>query len=119
MRRLIAKLGPAALLAAGFLIAGEARAEVGCFEGNPFMTCPLAECIALEAAVHAPNSCSSQESVLSSCSKVVGCSSLRQARTRWLTCYQTRVILMARCFSGGRPETPATGSRRHRESVRV
>lgn len=105
MRRLFSKLGPAALIAAGFLIAGEAEAQRGCFAGNPLMTCPLAECIALDAAVHAPDSCSSQQFPLLGCNNpaLVGCFNLQQARARWLRCYETRTILNMRCWNGGDP----------------
>ena len=108
MRKLmlrISKLAPAALLAAGFLVAGEAWAQTpqvrGCFAGNPLMKCPLAECIALDSAVHAPDSCSSQQNPLSGCNKIQGCFNLRQARSRWLRCYTTRTILNERCWGGG------------------
>jgi|GEM_PF-1914647 len=101
------KFAPAALVLGAFLCAGTLQAQNplrGCTPTNPTMVCPLAECIALDAAVHAPDSCSSQSDPLSGCNKITGCFNLRQARARWLTCYTSRTILNQRCFNGGDAE---------------
>jgi hypothetical protein len=99
------KLAPAALLAAGFLIAGGARAQQqqlrGCYQGNPLMKCDLATCIELDDLVHAPDSCSSRTDPLSGCNGITGCFNLRQARARWLRCYETRSHLNQVCWDGG------------------
>ena len=103
----MSKLVPVALFLGAFLGASGAPAQNplrGCFQGNPAMTCPLLECMTLDDAVHAPDSCSSQSSPLSGCKKLTGCFNLQQARARWLKCYQSRTILNERCFGGGDAE---------------
>ncbi len=101
----ISRFAPAALLAAGLLIAGGARAQQqplrGCYEGNPLMTCDVAVCIALDDLVHGPDSCSSRTDPLSGCSSITGCFNLRQARARWLRCYEVRSHLNEVCWGGG------------------
>lgn len=95
----ISKLAPAALLAAGMLTAGEAWAQRGCSPLNPNMRCDLATCQALEAAVKAPDSCSTQQFPLSGCDNISGCFNLTQAKNRWLKCYETRTRLNMACFT--------------------
>ena len=96
MRLRIPKLIPAALLLlAGLFFAG--RAEAQCSTSNPLMTCPLAECITLQADVNA--SCKSPAPV--SCAGLSGCSVLQAEKTKWLACYAARSRIMVRCFGGG------------------
>lgn len=87
----------ASVVVVGLLFAGKAEAQ--CVEGNPLMTCPVAECIALQALVHAPNSCGPPAPL--ACRNVTGCFNLRAMRQQWLTCYIARNRINARCFGGG------------------
>lgn len=91
-----------ALIAAGSALTGHAQeAPRGCYEGNPSMTCPLVQCLALSNAVHAPDACSVQGYPLSACRKISGCQNLKQALARWQRCVAARTTLMVVCFGGG------------------
>ena len=95
----VSKFAPAVLVAAGILIAGEARAERGCLE-DPVLTgrtCTELECVALQANVN--NSCKNPAPI--SCNSISGCFLLRQEKQKWLSCYEARSIINARCWSGG------------------
>jgi hypothetical protein len=94
----IPRLTPVALaLVVGLLFA--ARTEAQCIAGNPLLTCPVAECIALQAQVHAPGSCGPPAPL--ACRNVAGCFNLRAMRQQWLNCYIARNRINARCFGGG------------------
>jgi hypothetical protein len=98
VRLRIPRLFPVALvLVVGLLFAGKAEAQ--CVEGNPLMTCPVAECIALQAQVHAPGSCGPPAPF--ACRNVTGCFTLRAMRQQWLNCYVARSRINVRCFGGG------------------
>jgi hypothetical protein len=94
----IPRLIPVALvLVAGLLFAGRAQAQ--CDVTNPMLTCPVAECIALQAQVHAPDSCGPPAPL--ACRNVTGCFNLRAMRQQWLNCYVARSRINVRCFGGG------------------
>ena len=82
-------------LFAGLLFAGGASAQ--CDVNNPLMTCPLAECIALQADVVLI--CKTPAPV--SCESLSGCNVLRREKQHWLGCYTARTIINQRCFGGG------------------
>ena len=42
-----------------------------------------------------------QEPAPVSCSRIAGCSALKQERSRWLACYTARNIINTRCWGGG------------------
>lgn len=98
MRARISRLFPVALLlGVGLLFAGEAEAQ--CAVTNPMLTCSVAECVALQSQVHAPDSCGPPAPL--SCANVTGCFNLRAMRQRWLNCYIARSRINVRCFGGG------------------
>lgn len=60
-------------------------------------TCDVAECLALQASVN--SACKSPAP--NSCTRLSGCSALRQERSRWLQCYIARSTINTVCWSGG------------------
>lgn len=102
MRRMmfrISRFAPAALLAAGVLVAGEARAQRGCYDGNPEMKCPLATCQSLQADVNLK--CKTPPPL--ACRNVFGCAQRTAMRQRWIDCRDARVEINNTCWSGGDP----------------
>ena len=93
------KLAPAALLAAGLLMAGEAQAQRGCFEGNPLMLCPLLTCQTLQADVNLK--CKTPPPL--ACRNVFGCAVRTAMRQRWVDCRDARVVINTTCWGGGDP----------------
>ena len=107
MRKVIfrlAKLAPAGLMAAGLLIASDARAQ--CSESNPEMKCPLAVCQTLQAVVKSAVACGDFKAGVQqpkSCNPIVGCELLKAMRQRWVNCRDARNNINLTCFSGGNP----------------
>lgn len=98
LRRALSTLARVALAAvAAFLLARDASAERRCEEPAELTgrTCSVEECILLSDAVHAPDACGGA----SSCEPINGCSALRTMKSRWLNCYNRRIIVNARCWS--------------------
>ena len=89
-------LTPAGLaLLAGLFFSADAGAQ--CSTANPMMTCPLAECVALQADVTL--NCKTPPPV--SCAGISGCSLLQAEKSKWLACYASRSKINVRCFGGG------------------
>lgn len=98
----IAKLAPVGSVAVALLFfAGPAGAQVRRCEENPAISgriCTELECITYQDQVHAPDSCSSRANPLRGCDKITGCFNLKQARQRWLRCYETRNRINKLCW---------------------
>jgi hypothetical protein len=98
------KLAPAVLTVAGFLIAGEARAQ--CSDSNPEMKCPLATCQFLQSIVKSAAACGDFKAGVQqpkSCNGISGCAALQAMRGRWEACRDARIDINVTCFSGGNP----------------
>jgi len=98
------RLAPAVLLAAGFLMASDARAQ--CSNSNPEMKCPLATCQALQAIVKSATACGDYKAGVPqprSCNNISGCEALRAMKQRWANCRDARNNINTTCFSGGNP----------------
>lgn len=97
----ISKLAPAALLALGLLVAGEARAERACEKpaSETGRVCPVAVCIALQDEVN--RLCKTPAPT--SCRRISGCAALQAMRARWVACRDSRVEIRSVCFPAGEP----------------
>jgi len=105
MRKLmlkISKFAPAVLLAAGVLVAGEARAQRECSK-DPAITgrvCTEAVCIALQDLVDL--NCKTPPAPRG-CYKEFGCAARQAMKQRWLDCRESRVNIRTACWPAGDP----------------
>ena len=101
----ISKLAPAVLLAAGFLVAGEAEAQRRC-EQDPAITgrtCSEALCIQMQDAVKAGDACGDRFGAPQpkSCKRSLGCAGNQQMLQRWINCRERRNAINTTCWGGG------------------
>jgi hypothetical protein len=103
----ISKFAPAALLAVGVLVAGEARADRRCElpAAETGRTCPVEVCITMQDAVKAGDACGDRFGAPQprSCSRGLGCTGNQQMQQRWTTCRDRRNAINATCWGGGDP----------------
>jgi hypothetical protein len=77
---------------AAFISPSPAIAQRGCFEGNPNMKCPLADC------AHLQNDVDFLCGLPRACKNVVGCDALRAESQHWLDCGNARKAINTECF---------------------
>lgn len=105
MRKLmfkISKFAPAVLVAAGVLVAGEARAQRECEKPKEETgrVCEVAVCLALQDQVDL--NCKAQPAP-KGCYKVFGCAERQAMKQRWLDCRQSRINIRTTCWPLGDP----------------
>jgi len=94
------RVGMAALLCSVWLAPAPVEAR-GCSDpaSAPFLTCSVAECVALQADVD--SKCKSPPPTR--CSLITGCSNLKAMEARFRNCALARDLINGRCWGGGDP----------------